>query len=184
MRRAAPRPDLHAWRRTLTPYDAQMRDFRRGLLGGFAAARRCCCCWRWRCCCAGRCRRCDAWRAQIRAVERGEREQLDERWPSGAGTAWWPTSTRCCSAERTRIARYRDTLGNLAHSLKTPLAVLRASLRAQGARCARRSNEQVDRMTRDRRAPAAARGHQRRRQRRAACGGRAAHRAGPAQRTC
>jgi two-component system sensor histidine kinase PhoQ len=31
-------------------------------------------------------------------------------------------------SERNRIVRYRDTLGNLAHSLKTPLAVIRASL--------------------------------------------------------
>jgi two-component system, OmpR family, sensor histidine kinase PhoQ len=30
--------------------------------------------------------------------------------------------------ERRRVARYRDTLGNLAHSLKTPLAVMRSSL--------------------------------------------------------
>jgi two-component system sensor histidine kinase PhoQ len=30
--------------------------------------------------------------------------------------------------ERKRIRRYRDTLGNLAHSLKTPLAVMRQSL--------------------------------------------------------
>jgi two-component system, OmpR family, sensor histidine kinase PhoQ len=30
--------------------------------------------------------------------------------------------------ERKRVARYRDTLGNLAHSLKTPLAVMRATL--------------------------------------------------------
>ncbi len=30
-------------------------------------------------------------------------------------------------SERNRIARYRDTLGNLAHGLKTPLAVIRAS---------------------------------------------------------
>src|SRR5262249_31758381 len=32
------------------------------------------------------------------------------------------------AGERKRVARYRDTLGNLAHSLKTPLAVMRASL--------------------------------------------------------
>jgi two-component system sensor histidine kinase PhoQ len=30
--------------------------------------------------------------------------------------------------ERRRVSRYRDTLGNLAHSLKTPLAVMRSSL--------------------------------------------------------
>jgi two-component system sensor histidine kinase PhoQ len=33
-------------------------------------------------------------------------------------------------SERNRIKRYRDTLGNLAHGLKTPLAVIRASLGA------------------------------------------------------
>ena len=30
--------------------------------------------------------------------------------------------------ERKRVARYRDTLGNLAHGLKTPLAVMRSAL--------------------------------------------------------
>jgi len=33
--------------------------------------------------------------------------------------------------ERKRVARYRDTLGNLAHSLKTPLAVMRSALSDQ-----------------------------------------------------
>src|SRR5690606_21728883 len=50
------------------------------------------------------------------------------------------------TAERTRIARYRDTLGNLAHSLKTPLAVLRATFTPDSAG-AEQVNEQVDRMS-------------------------------------
>ena len=37
-------------------------------------------------------------------------------------------------SERNRISRYRDTLGNLAHGLKTPLAVIRASLGAPEGR--------------------------------------------------
>lgn len=37
------------------------------------------------------------------------------------------------AGERKRVARYRDTLGNLAHSLKTPLAVMRASLPSDAA---------------------------------------------------
>jgi two-component system, OmpR family, sensor histidine kinase PhoQ len=52
-------------------------------------------------------------------------------------------------SERNRIARYRDTLGNLAHSLKTPLAVVRASLEGLHTDTARASatiGNEVDRM--------------------------------------
>jgi len=47
--------------------------------------------------------------------------------------------------ERKRVARYRDTLGNLAHSLKTPLAVMRASLPGQQAAGA--VSTEIDRMS-------------------------------------
>src|SRR5205807_9023649 len=46
---------------------------------------------------------------------------------------------------RKRVSRYRDTLGNLAHSLKTPLAVMRASL--SGATPAGPVGAENDRMT-------------------------------------
>jgi two-component system, OmpR family, sensor histidine kinase PhoQ len=83
--------------------------------------------------------------AQIHEVERGEREQLDSHWPTELGGVVGNLNT-LLNAERTRIARYRDTLGNLAHSLKTPLAVLRAQFppKAPGAP---QVNEQVDRMS-------------------------------------
>lgn len=82
---------------------------------------------------------------QIRDVERGRREQLDDRWPVELAGVVGNLNT-LLQAERTRIARYRDTLGNLAHSLKTPLAVLRATTTGGGPSAAA-VNAEVDRMT-------------------------------------
>lgn len=67
--------------------------------------------------------------AQIHEVEDGRREALDAHWPEELSSVTGNLNTLLHS-ERARIARYRDTLGNLAHSLKTPLAVVRASLAA------------------------------------------------------
>jgi two-component system sensor histidine kinase PhoQ len=117
----------------LTSYDAQLRRFRSGLAGGFTVVAllllaTMAALLRWALTPLRRLEK------QIVAVERGEREQLDDRWPD----------------ERTRIARYRDTLGNLAHSLKTPLAVLRASFSAGAPGttevASKVVNEQVERM--------------------------------------
>ncbi|MET0292680.1 MAG: histidine kinase, partial [Steroidobacteraceae bacterium] len=63
---------------------------------------------------------------QIQEVEGGTREALDARWPEELSGVAGNLNT-LLQSERTRIARYRDTLGNLAHSLKTPLAVLRTT---------------------------------------------------------
>jgi len=62
---------------------------------------------------------------EIAEVEQGGRELLGAGWPrelSGV-TA---NLNALLAGERTRLARYRTTLGNLAHSLKTPIAALKA----------------------------------------------------------
>jgi two-component system, OmpR family, sensor histidine kinase PhoQ len=69
---------------------------------------------------------------EIHAVEEGRSETLGGGYPrelSGVAT----NLNALLVGERKRVARYRDTLGNLAHSLKTPLAVMRASLPAHEA---------------------------------------------------
>ncbi|HEU4664487.1 MAG TPA: sensor histidine kinase [Dokdonella sp.] len=60
-------------------------------------------------------------------VERGMQEQLGSRYPvelSGLTTSL----DSFIEAERDRVKRYRNTLSDLAHSLKTPLAVMRSQL--------------------------------------------------------
>jgi two-component system sensor histidine kinase PhoQ len=68
---------------------------------------------------------------EINAVELGEREALSGGYPTELeGVA--RNLNVLLSSERRRTARYRETLDNLAHSLKTPLAALR-SLLGEGA---------------------------------------------------
>ncbi|MBS0439558.1 MAG: two-component sensor histidine kinase [Proteobacteria bacterium] len=60
-------------------------------------------------------------------VERGEREHLSTAYPRElAGLA--VNLNRFIDGEREHLARYRNTLSDLAHSLKTPLAVIRNEL--------------------------------------------------------
>ena len=62
---------------------------------------------------------------EIHEVEEGRRERLGSVYPRElSGVAG--NLNALLIGERKRVARYRDTLGNLAHSLKTPLAVMRA----------------------------------------------------------
>jgi two-component system sensor histidine kinase PhoQ len=85
---------------------------------------------------------------EIAAVESGAANQLGGAYPRElAGVT--SGLNALLESERNRIARYRDTLGNLAHSLKTPLAVVRASLdgiQSDAARTASTIEAQVDRM--------------------------------------
>jgi two-component system, OmpR family, sensor histidine kinase PhoQ len=81
---------------------------------------------------------------EIHEVEEGRSETLGGGYPRElAGVA--TNLNALLVGERKRVARYRDTLGNLAHSLKTPLAVMRASLPAQEA--AGTVSTEIDRMS-------------------------------------
>ncbi|HVN45225.1 MAG TPA: ATP-binding protein [Steroidobacteraceae bacterium] len=62
---------------------------------------------------------------EIHEVEEGRRERLGGGYPRELSGVARNLNTLLLG-ERKRVARYRDTLGNLAHSLKTPLAVMRA----------------------------------------------------------
>jgi two-component system, OmpR family, sensor histidine kinase PhoQ len=83
---------------------------------------------------------------EIKEVEAGSRDHLGEAWPRELA-AVTSNLNALLEGERTRIKRYRDTLGNLAHSLKTPLAVMRQAL--GGSQDKERSsalNTEIDRM--------------------------------------
>lgn len=83
---------------------------------------------------------------EIGEVEEGRRAALSERFPSEL-TGVARNMNILINSERARSERYRITLGNLAHSLKTPLAAMRALLGESGDESFRgRYNEQIDRM--------------------------------------
>jgi two-component system sensor histidine kinase PhoQ len=62
-------------------------------------------------------------RQQLDEIEAGQRELLDEAVPNEIRRLTHSLN-RLLSHERLQRERYRDTLGDLAHSLKTPLTVL------------------------------------------------------------
>jgi two-component system sensor histidine kinase PhoQ len=66
----------------------------------------------------------------LERVERGSQEHLDNLYPaelSGLAT----NLNTFIDSERDRLKRYRNTLSDLAHSLKTPLAVVRTQLESE-----------------------------------------------------
>jgi two-component system sensor histidine kinase PhoQ len=83
---------------------------------------------------------------EIKEVEGGQREHLTDAWPQEL-TAVTSNLNALLDGERQRIKRYRDTLGNLAHSLKTPLAVMRQSLGGVDGGMRRTLDTEIDRMT-------------------------------------
>ncbi len=85
---------------------------------------------------------------EIRAIESGERPALVGRYPAELQ----PLTTnlnRLIGSSQSHLQRHRNALADLAHSLKTPLAVLRGSLipaRDVGGEDATLVREQLDRM--------------------------------------
>ena len=85
---------------------------------------------------------------EIEAIETGEMTELGGAYPRELLGVTTNLNT-LLRGERERLARYRNTLGNLAHSFKTPLAVMRNLLGSEAARdlsIARQLDEQVGRM--------------------------------------
>ncbi|MBK1692405.1 ATP-binding protein [Ectothiorhodospira mobilis] len=84
---------------------------------------------------------------ELRAIEQGEQSRLAGRYPLEL-RALTDNLNALIHAERARQARYRDGLADLAHSLKTPLAVLRGTLGTAGDAAGRQALEQLERMDR------------------------------------
>ncbi|MEE8157544.1 MAG: ATP-binding protein [Gammaproteobacteria bacterium] len=85
--------------------------------------------------------------SEIKDIESGMRGELSAGYPSEL-QGLTANMNALIRLGRGRLERYRDTLGNLAHSLKTPLAVIRNALeREQAAKAdVETMREQVDRM--------------------------------------
>ena len=84
---------------------------------------------------------------ELAEVERGTAEELIGPYPSElAGLT--SSLNRVIGAERDNLKRYRNTLGDLAHSLKTPLAVMRGLLDSEPekAQLIAGTEEQIRRM--------------------------------------
>ena len=83
---------------------------------------------------------------EIGEIEQGRRPSLSDQFPTElSGVA--RNMNVLIDGERARSDRYRLTLDNLAHSLKTPLAAMRALLnQGKSDEFAGRFNEQIDRM--------------------------------------
>ncbi|MEE4161103.1 MAG: ATP-binding protein [Woeseiaceae bacterium] len=82
---------------------------------------------------------------EIGEIEEGRRTSLSKDFPNEL-TGVARNMNLLIDSERARSDRYRKTLDNLAHSLKTPLAAMRSLSGDAGSADADRFNEQIDRM--------------------------------------
>lgn len=83
---------------------------------------------------------------EIGEIEMGDRVSLSNQFPTEL-TGVARNMNLLIESERARSDRYRHTLDNLAHSLKTPLAGMRALLGGKrGQDFGERLNDQIDRM--------------------------------------
>ncbi|WP_020405892.1 ATP-binding protein [Hahella ganghwensis] len=67
---------------------------------------------------------------ELGAVEKAERDRIDENYPKEIAALTKALNT-VLQIERKQRERYRNSLGDLAHSLKTPLAVIRGELQKE-----------------------------------------------------
>ncbi|MEO0974066.1 MAG: ATP-binding protein, partial [Pseudomonadota bacterium] len=82
---------------------------------------------------------------EIASIEQGETASLSADYPRELHGVT-ANLNALIAGERERLSRYRDTLGNLAHSLKTPLAVMRNAVGADGEGTPQVLQEQLDHM--------------------------------------
>lgn len=83
---------------------------------------------------------------EISEIEEGSRQALSDDLPTELSSVA-RNMNLLIGSERGRAERYRNTLDNLAHSLKTPLAAIRAVLgEQQSSELAARIEAQIDRM--------------------------------------
>ncbi|MBD3652691.1 ATP-binding protein [Kangiella sp.] len=84
---------------------------------------------------------------ELRKVEQGVLDKLSDRYPQEIRLLTHNIN-RFISNERHQSKRYKETLGNLAHSLKTPLAVMQAALQNEAEKkdLERICGEQLQRM--------------------------------------
>lgn len=81
----------------------------------------------------------------LKTVERGQSQQLRGQYPKEIQSVT-DNLNRVLISERHQRERYRNTLADLAHSLKTPLAVIRGSLTDPGEHLPQLIDEQISRM--------------------------------------
>ncbi|NND36660.1 MAG: GHKL domain-containing protein [Gammaproteobacteria bacterium] len=113
----------------LAAYQRRLARFRQQLFGWFAAVMVALIVTIWLLLRAGL-RPLSRMEREITAIEKGEAELLDEDYPRElVGVA--RNMNALVRSERQRISRFRTTMDDLAHSLKTPIAVLRSELEAE-----------------------------------------------------
>ena len=84
--------------------------------------------------------------SQIGEIEEGSRRSLSGSFPTEL-TGVARNMNLLIDSERARSERYKQTLDNLAHSLKTPLAAMRALVnQSKRTKFPEKFNEQIDRM--------------------------------------
>lgn len=83
--------------------------------------------------------------ADLRAVEAGQAGRLGARYPRELLGLTQNLNALLDNSEA-HLTRYRDALGDLAHSLKTPLAVLRGALHKPAEEDLALAREQIERM--------------------------------------